>query len=112
MNTSPEWQSNIDVYDKLTLAFNDKYKMKIAVFVVFTMTVFMSQTFTLLLLERLVYHFMIVNLTKIIIQATANMGVGGSNPLVPTKIPLKTSLSGLFFYGSISYGKLWGETGE
>ncbi|ECP3182076.1 hypothetical protein FZF93_23510, partial [Salmonella enterica] len=26
MNTSPEWQSNIDVYDKLTLAFNDKYK--------------------------------------------------------------------------------------
>ncbi len=35
MNASPEWQSNIDVYDKLTLAFNDKYKMKITVFVVF-----------------------------------------------------------------------------
>ncbi|EAN8394093.1 hypothetical protein CGN74_13805 [Salmonella enterica] len=26
MNTSPKWQSNIDVYDRLTLAFNDKYK--------------------------------------------------------------------------------------
>ncbi|TCC61569.1 hypothetical protein EY920_23980 [Citrobacter braakii] len=41
-------------------------------------------------------------------------GVGGSNPLVPTKNPLRTSLLRLVFYVCFLYGETpgnyWGET--
>ncbi|APH85280.1 hypothetical protein LFZ18_11340 [Salmonella enterica subsp. enterica serovar Itami str. SA20014991] len=40
-------------------------------------------------------------------------GVGGSNPLVPTKIPLKNQpVRAVFFMAQFPTGKLWGETGE
>ena len=41
-------------------------------------------------------------------------GGGGSNPLVPTKTPLRTRLYGWFFYACFLYGETqgdyWGET--
>ncbi len=38
-------------------------------------------------------------------------GVGGSNPLVPTKIPLRTSLLWLFFYDCFLNGEAMGNYG-